>query len=168
MKKIMIRTILIITIILTSSMIFGFSNQNAEQSSSISAKITKVITKNIKSIQEKEIDEKERIEQRIHSIIRKIAHYVIYIFLGIQIMFFISTYNINELDQISISLISGMIYSITDELHQAFIPGRAAQITDIMLDSLGVLTGIFMSLFLMKIVEIIYNISKNHLEKSSK
>lgn len=152
MKTIIIRIILIITIILTSTMIFGFSNQDAEQSGRISTKITKIITSRIKSIQEKEQAKREQIEHKIESIIRKIAHYTIYTFLGIQIMLFANTFNLKDIDKISFGLISGIIYATTDELHQGFIPGRAAQITDVMLDSLGVLTGIFISLFLIKLI----------------
>ena len=66
-------------------------------------------------------------------------------------MLFISTFKIKEFDRISFSLIGGMIYAMLDEIHQAFIPGRGALITDVMLDSLGVMTGIFICLLIIKL-----------------
>ena len=35
-------------------------------------------------------------------------------------------------------------YAATDEIHQMFVPGRAGMITDVLLDSAGVLTGIIL------------------------
>lgn len=151
--KTIIRIILIVMIMLTSMIIFGFSNQNAEESSGISTRITKFITSRIESIREKEQSEREIIENKIESVIRKIAHYTIYTFLGFLIMSFASTYKLKELDRISISLISGVVYATTDEMHQIFIAGRSGQITDVMLDSLGVLTGIFVSLFITELIK---------------
>ena len=151
--KIIIRIVLIVMILLTSMVIFGFSNQNAEESSGISMRITKFITSRIESIREKEQSEREIIENKIESVIRKIAHYTIYTFLGFLIMSFVSTYKLKELDRISISLISGVVYATTDEIHQIFILGRSGQITDVMLDSLGVLTGIFVSLFIIELIK---------------
>ena len=70
-------------------------------------------------------------------------------------MLFISTFKIKEFDRISFSLIGGMIYAMLDEIHQAFVPGRGALITDVMLDTLGVITGIFISLLIIKLYKII-------------
>lgn len=151
MKKILLRIILLVMIIFTSASIFGFSNQNAEKSSSLSGKITKIIVNRIPNMQQKNQVEIEKIENRMENIVRKLAHYSIYTFFGLLIMLFISTYNLKELDKVSISLISGVIYAITDEIHQLFVPGRSGQITDIMLDSLGILTGIFISLLILEL-----------------
>ena len=43
---------------------------------------------------------------------------------------------------------AGTFYAGTDEFHQLFVPGRSGQITDVILDSCGVLTGVLvMGLF---------------------
>lgn len=36
----------------------------------------------------------------------------------------------------------GALYACTDELHQYFVPGRSAQLSDVALDSFGVLLGV--------------------------
>ncbi|MDR1062209.1 MAG: VanZ family protein [Clostridiales bacterium] len=35
----------------------------------------------------------------------------------------------------------GIAYAVTDEIHQYFVPGRAAMISDVMLDAVGVFAG---------------------------
>ena len=49
------------------------------------------------------------------------------------------------------SQIIGTGYAITDEWHQYFIPGRSAQVSDILLDAVGVLTGIILVILLQKL-----------------
>lgn len=152
MKTNIIRTILIVALIGTFSIIFGFSNQDSKTSGGISQKVTEFIIKFIPSIQQTEENQREEIIDRIESVIRKIAHFSIYTLVGFLLMSLMGTYKIKEINQIGTSLIIGVIYASTDEIHQAFIPGRGPQITDVMLDSLGVLTGIFISMLLIETI----------------
>ena len=123
-KIIVIRIILIIMVFATFGIIFGFSNQNAEKSSSISRKITIAITKNIKSIQEKPEKEKASIISRIEKVVRKLAHFSIYTVVGILLMFLFETFSMEEINRFSISLIIGVIYASSDEIHQCFTPRK--------------------------------------------
>lgn len=123
-KIIVIRIILIIMLFATFGIIFGFSNQNAEKSSSISRKITIAITKNIKAIQEKPEKEKARIISRIEKVVRKLAHFSIYTVVGILLMFLFETFSMEEINRFSISLIIGVLYASSDEIHQCFTPRK--------------------------------------------
>lgn len=152
MKLNIIRAILIIALITTFITIFGFSNQNSETSGGISQKVTEYVTKYIPSIQEMEEIEKEEVIDKIETAIRKLAHFSIYTLVGILLMSLMSTYKIKQIDKISISLIVGIIYAISDEIHQAFIPGRGPQLADVILDSMGVLTGIVLIILVLEIV----------------
>ena len=152
MKLNIIRAILIVALIGTFSIIFGFSNQNSKTSGGISQKVTEYIVKFIPNIQQLEEVQKEEVIDRIESVIRKIAHFTIYALVGFLLMSLMLTYKMKEIDQIGISLIIGVVYASTDEIHQAFIPGRGPQVTDIVLDTIGVLTGIFISLLLIETI----------------
>ncbi len=66
-------------------------------------------------------------------------------------MALISTYKIEELNRVAISLVVGIIYATSDEIHQTFIPGRAGMITDIIIDGMGVLLGILIVMLGIKI-----------------
>ena len=61
MKVNILRIILIILLLCTFRIIFGFSSQNSQQSSSLSKKVTITITQNIKTINERPQTEKEKI-----------------------------------------------------------------------------------------------------------
>lgn len=152
MKINILRAILVIMLAYTFFTIFGFSNQDGKESSSLSRNITIAITNNIKEIQNLNNDEKEIVLSRIESIIRKIAHFSIYALVGFLLMALFSTYKIQEKPRIIISFIIGFIYAISDEVHQIFIQDRSAQITDVMIDSLGVLLGIFVLMLFLEIV----------------
>ncbi len=151
MKLNIIRGMLITALIAIFVTIFGFSNQNAETSSGLSQKVTNFVVEIIPSIKNMPEPEKENVVDRVESIVRKIAHYSIYTLVGILLMSLMNTYKIKELDRIAVSLIIGVIYASTDEIHQVFVPGRGPQITDVILDSMGVLTGIFIVMLVLKI-----------------
>lgn len=151
MKTNIIRVILIVLLMGTFFIIFGFSNQNGEESGGLSKRVTEEVTKNVKSIQNLEKNQKENLLQRIEKVIRKIAHFSIYTVVGLLLMGLMSTYKLDENNRISISLITGVIYASMDEIHQSFIPGRSSQITDVMIDSLGVLCGILILMLILQI-----------------
>ena len=93
MKLNIIRTILIILLLGTFYIIFGFSSQNSTQSAGISRKITNIITANVKSIQEKDDKTKAEVLYKIEHIIRKIAHFSIYTVVGLLLMLLCKTYD---------------------------------------------------------------------------
>ena len=141
MKINILRAILIILLILQMWIIFGFSNQNGEKSGSISRKITEAVTKNISSIQNLEKNEKEEVLRKIEHIIRKVAHFSLYTIIGILLMSLMSTYKIKQRKRVLISGSIGLLYAVSDEIHQSFIPGRGPQIGDVGIDFCGVMVG---------------------------
>ena len=150
----LIRTILIVMLIITFFIIFSFSNQDGEESGGLSRAITEGVTKNVKSIQKLEQTKKEKVLKRIEGIIRKIVHFSIYTLVGLLLMALFSTYKLKEFHRIGISLIIGIIYAISDEIHQMFIADRTSKATDVMIDSFGVLFGILLVMLVIKLYKI--------------
>lgn len=165
MKINILRVILIILLIGMFYIIFGFSSQDGEESSGISRKITEKITKNVKSIQEKPANEKEEIIYKIEKVIRKIAHFSIYTVVGMLLMSLMSTYNLGNKKRTIISLVLGIIYASLDEFHQLFTPGRSAQITDVIIDSMGVMLGILLVMLVIKIYKILHKTEQREPQK---
>lgn len=73
-------------------------------------------------------------------VIRKIAHIIEYLILGILVFSFVNEFKIDR--KIIISLLICLIFSSLDEFHQLFIPGRTGKILDVFIDMIGVLLGI--------------------------
>lgn len=145
MKINSLRIILIVLLLLQMWIIFGLSNQDGDTSGSISRKITEIITKNINSIQSLPKDEKEIKLKKIEHIVRKLAHFSIYTVIGFLLMSLMSTYTIKQKNRIIICAIIGLLYAISDEIHQAFVPGRGPLVSDVVIDSSGVIMGIFIA-----------------------
>lgn len=142
MKIKIYRIILLILLATTFISIFNFSSQNGPQSSSVSHKVAKIIIDTLPSTKNLEEEQKNILVEKSQKIIRKGAHFSIYMMVGILIMAFMCTYNVKQKTKILVSIFTGILYAISDEVHQYFIPGRQASTIDVGIDTCGVITGI--------------------------
>ena len=150
MKINLLRIVLLILLFGTFYIIFGFSSQDGEESGGISSRVTEFILEKSNTYKNIEENRQDEIFERTEKIIRKIAHFSIYALVGFLLMGLVSTFKLKEKTRILISLILGVLYAASDEIHQLFSPGRSAQITEVYIDTLGVLVGIFLILLFIK------------------
>lgn len=76
--------------------------------------------------------------------IRKLAHMAEYALLASLILFaLLSDLKSGEFKWYIVALIISILYAVTDEIHQLFVPGRSGRITDVFIDTLGMITGLF-------------------------
>ena len=75
-------------------------------------------------------------------IIRKCAHVSEFFILGILVINLISKYNVKY--SYLISFIICVLYASIDEFHQLFVPGRSGQVTDVLIDLIGVVLGLLL------------------------
>ena len=86
-------------------------------------------------------------------LIRKLAHFSEYFVLGILVCNLVKQYqNLGKKEYLWIFIFC-FLYACSDEFHQMFVGGRSPQILDILIDSLGSLTGIFLIFYLKRIRE---------------
>ena len=171
MKINILRIILILLLLCTFFIIFGFSSQDGETSGGISRNITNKILQ--LSNRYNNLEQKEQVFYRTEKVIRKIAHFSIYTLVGLLLMGLLNTYKIKENWKIILSVLLGMIYATSDEIHQGFTPGRSPKITDVYIDTLGVILGIVLILLVIKIYDksitkILQNTTKNVMRKMLK
>ena len=125
-------TMLTILSIVWIMVIFSFSLQSGEESGKLSGGIVAWIVSLFFP------DDFAHIEL-VHFLVRKAAHFTEYLILGILL-----SLTVREAKWIKPVLIPwgiGTCVASCDETIQLFSDGRAGQITDVMLDSSGVLTG---------------------------
>jgi VanZ family protein len=67
-------------------------------------------------------------------VLRKLAHAAEYAILGALLYRWLSS--------ISLALVAGSAYAVTDEVHQMFVSGRSGRPTDWLIDTAGVVIGI--------------------------
>ncbi len=124
--------------------IFYLSAQPAEQSSELSTGIMHVFLQFMENIFV--VD-----EGFFHHVIRKGAHLFAYFVLGILTMFAFEHRINRNTSRAVISFLIGMLYAVSDEVHQLFVPGRSGEIADVGIDSIGVLSGILIYLLVKKL-----------------
>ena len=154
MKSLSIKkTISLILIIIWMIAIFAFSNQQGTESGGTSGRATQIILDILSLGNNLSIEEKQDVINLLDPIIRKLAHFTIYFIGGILLISHINLYKIEEKIKIAYSILIGMLYATSDELHQLFIEGRSCMVTDIFLDTLGIATGVIMFCIVKKILK---------------
>jgi VanZ like family len=71
-------------------------------------------------------------------VLRKLAHTAEYAVLGLLLQ--------RALDNAWASFLLGAAYAVTDEIHQAFVPGRLGNPVDVAIDAAGVAVGVALAL----------------------
>ena len=125
--------------------IFSLSNQPAIDSTELSdgfisstiGNVYKLFNKNISS------DELNEIKVKYTHPVRKMAHFTIYMILGILVTLLVREYNVSFYKCLVISLLICLLYSISDEVHQLFVIGRSGEVRDVFIDTSGSFIGIF-------------------------
>lgn len=158
MKKLLYLTFL--PAIFWMMFIFGFSKDDGNTSSSLSLTITQKIVDIIEYNREYTEDEYNALVEKLHTPVRKAAHMAEYAVLAILIYipFMINVYvqniRIRKRKQIFFAtFIICVIYSITDEIHQLFVPGRTGKASDVLVDSIGGLCGLLFLLCIHKLAD---------------
>lgn len=127
-----------VAVILWMALIFNLSSQVAEQSNKLSTGITKVIVKTVEKVApQSEFDIKS-----FNNILRKNAHFFAYLILGILVANALRRSGIRGYWSIAIALGICVLYAISDEVHQLFVPGRGGQVKDVIIDSVGASVGL--------------------------
>lgn len=150
MNKIkVIRAILFILIIGWAFLVFGLSGQTGGESSNLSRRIAELFTKD------------KNIIGIVEFYIRKLAHFSEYGLGGVLFFLLFYTYEWSEKRKMLTSIILGIWYAITDEVHQLMVDGRSGNIVDVYIDTLGFSTGVCVTLLLIKIILLIRESKKN-------
>ena len=126
-----------ILVITWMAVIFILSAQPANDSASLSTGITDWIYQLLINVfPNLNID-------TLHLIIRKLAHFTIYLVLGVLLLNALSHNEQKQSANFVLALLVSSLYAISDEIHQVFVSGRAGQISDVLIDIIGSLIGIY-------------------------
>lgn len=154
MKKYWKKIIFILIALSWMGVIFYFSHQNGSTSSSMSNRVTQTVVRvfmpNFSNLTPQE---QTSILKDTSFVIRKLAHYSEYAVLGLFLFAAVYVFSQNQKVVFLVSGTLGILYAISDEFHQSFVSGRAPMIKDVLIDSIGLLTVLFL-------LGIIWNIKK--------
>lgn len=136
-----------ILVIFWMVLIFCFSAQVASDSNEMS----KGLTVSIKRISSQIQPNNSLSIEDLNHFLRKVAHYSVYLVLGLLLK---NAFNYEMLPKFKKNIypsLIGILYAISDEFHQSFVPNRGPQISDVLIDSIGLITGILIFNLLLRI-----------------
>lgn len=161
-KETVIKITLIVFVLLWMITVFIFSSQDGTQTLKTSGAFIDKIKETIKNETPNPKDEQiktDNVKQQVNkhssktqNFVRKNAHYFLYFIGGIILSAFFYVLTKNKIKTCIFSFLVGVIYAMSDEFHQRFVQGRTASITDVLIDSLGILTGIALFMILINII----------------
>ncbi|MBR1717837.1 MAG: VanZ family protein [Bacilli bacterium] len=122
MKK---KIISIVLLLLWAGLIFYLSNQPSD----VSGKISGSMIKNVLSVSEVTLN-------LIHNPLRESMHVFVFMVFALLLLNVLVNFNVKKI-YIWCFIIS-MLYAISDETHQLFVPGRAFELLDLFLDLVGI------------------------------
>lgn len=146
----MMRKIFLILTIVWMAVIFAFSARPADESEEDSIQVGMMIGRIfIPEFEEWSQESRYEFAERIDHPVRKTAHATEYAILGLLVAgAYINNGGKDKSERtgigkgILIPWAVATVYAATDEFHQLFVPGRSGQISDVLLDSAGVMAGL--------------------------
>ncbi|CAG9623260.1 VanZ family protein [Sutcliffiella rhizosphaerae] len=137
-KNTLWRALSYVAVVSWMALIFFFSSQHAEQSANLSGGITHFIREAIQKL----APEADLNMESLSYFIRKNAHFFAYMILGVLLVNALRSTGVKFWKSILFAFTISVLYAISDEIHQLFVPGRSGQVSDVILDSVGALVGI--------------------------
>lgn len=143
MKKPILRILAFAALIGWMIVIFSFSAQTADSSSGESGRIISYLASIfVDGFENFTPGQKAELIESWQGAVRTLAHFTEYAVLGALAAIASLTLPLKPRRRYIGSFIFGAVYAATDELHQMAVPGRTAQLTDLITDSLGVFMGV--------------------------
>ncbi|HHW49074.1 MAG TPA: VanZ family protein [Clostridiaceae bacterium] len=132
--------LLLCTTLIWMGVIFFFSSQPADESSKVSGFVAEQILAVINSVFGREtaaVINRFFFENAL--IIRKAGHVTEYLILGLLMSAFLRRVMSNKFFLTAVIICS--LYAVSDEIHQAFVPGRVPTAIDVLIDSVSAAIG---------------------------
>ena len=145
-KRTFIRAGLTLFTILWMLFIFIMSGAEEDTSRAQSGAVCEIICQTfVEGYDQMSQDEQIALQARISFPVRKGAHLTEYAVLGALLALTAASFEIRGLYRgRGYALLTGLLYAVSDEIHQHFVPGRSCEIRDMSIDSSGVLLGVLL------------------------
>lgn len=127
-----------VPVVLWMVLIFALSHQPASESGEMSSGITEIVMETVEQI----IPVSETDFDRVEHIVRKNAHFFIYLILGVLVIHALRKGGGRSFNGIGLAIAVCVLYAMSDEFHQLFIAGRSGEVRDVFIDSSGASVGI--------------------------
>lgn len=76
-------------------------------------------------------------------VFKKSAHFIEYFILSTLIYRALINYDMDAKKSMFVAVFVSVLYAMTDEYHQSFVPGRGPAVRDVFIDTFGAVTAVF-------------------------
>ena len=148
---------LLVLVILNMCMIFFFSSEGFDATSDRSEQIADAVInagdKRPTNSNPMTDQEKEQAAEKLSFPIRKMAHFLEFMSLGLLSCALLLTVKLKPWWlTASVAAVFSLLYAISDEVHQIFVDGRDGSFRDVMIDFSGVLCGVALAFLVTQLV----------------
>ena len=153
MKKVYIyRIVTFVLLVSLMVVIFSFSAQTANESRKTSTGFKIILfEKFYPHFKEFSKAKQQEILDSFSFPVRKAAHFSLYFTLGLfSFLFIVSFKSFKMIYRFILSFEICLLYSISDEIHQIFVPGRGGMISDVLIDCSGTLLCLLILFYIIK------------------
>lgn len=135
--------------------IFSFSAQTKEESGAVSEGFSYRMVSTTGLLFHLHIDEEQirAIAGAIESFVRKGAHMTEFAILAWLLYGWLCRWEITRLRKACLASALAILYACSDEFHQLFVAGRAGKVSDVLIDSTGIVLGMVFLLLTKRFVE---------------
>lgn len=130
MKKLRI-AISVLLVLACAGLIFWFSAQSGEASAQMSSSVMNPISRLLIAL----------FGEAAHTVLRKCAHFILYA--ALMFLTYNAFFQARGRERLSpyLPYAVSVLYAVSDEIHQYFVPGRACRLYDVGVDALGCVVG---------------------------
>lgn len=141
------KTTSIVLLLLWMTVIFMFSSSGSVKSNNTSGQVisSAISVKDKVTSKETKPEAKKKIVKKLNYSVRKSAHVFEYFVLGVLALNVFDAFNVKR--KVLFAIILCVLYASSDEFHQLFT-GRTASVTDVLLDSVASIVGIYLLNFI--------------------
>lgn len=144
-------------------LIFILSAQDGAETTMLSEKVTRKIAGFVLySFDNYSAEMQSMLVSELNHFIRKCAHLSLYCGMGFFIYICAFFFFKKRVFQFLPAFVIPVIFAVTDEMHQQFVDGRTPLASDVVIDTIGALIGIFAAFLIISAVQLLYN---EHLNK---
>jgi len=149
-KSMLFKFIVWVPVILMYMLIFGFSDQNGEESGGLSYKVSEFIVDVADVFVDIDSGSREDIINDIQLPVRKLAHMTEYAVLSVLIYIALTVDGLKYKLCKVFSLALTFVFACSDEFHQLFVPGRCGAFSDVLIDTAGAFIAVIVCIIVRK------------------
>lgn len=146
-----VRALLWVLVVAQMIFIFAMSAQDASHSSEMSGQVARAVaTVTTPGFERMTPADQALVVENHQHLTRKAAHVIEYMVLALLLV--LALHALERWQTAVLSLALAALFAVFDEMHQLFVDGRGAQVTDVLIDVGGIAVGVALGMAILTLI----------------